>query len=180
MWFWIFTIIFLALIAWLIKGTWTDTYLFDTWIGRTFMTILLVAVGFGLIVLSWWMAIGLAVWQTPDFQKGETTTKKLVAVATKDSIEGRMGGSIFASYGYVYGVRTISYLSKNEDGAIQVGQVYAENSYVYEGDEKPRVETHHWFKENGWFFPFGVVQTAETYSFYVPTGSVADGYEIAP
>lgn len=180
MWFWIFTIIFVGLIVWWIWGTWTDNYFFETWIGRTFSTILALAVGFGLICAAWWMAIGLAIWQTPDFQKGEVTSKDLVAIQTKDTVEGRFGGSIFASYGYVNGIRVLSYISKDDEGGLRVGYSPAVNSVIYEGDEKPRIETHHWYKENGWFFPFGSVQKSDSYSFYVPTDSVVDGYEIAP
>lgn len=178
--FWIFAILSTALIGWWIYNIVTEDFMIETRIGKFFVSLLAVICWGILIVASWWASIGLAVWLTPDYEPGETTTKSLVAVATKDTIEGQSAGSIFASYGYVHGVRTLSYISKDENGAIQVGYVYAQNAYVYEGDDKPRMDTLNWTKENGWFFPFGVVSTAKTYNFHVPVGSVVDGYEIAP
>ena len=178
--FWILSVVSAVFIGWWIYNIWADTFFFETWVGRSLVTFLAGAIVLPLlIVLIGVISAGLSMWLS-DYEKGDTEKVELVALQTKDSEEGRFGGTIFASYGYMEGERVISYISRAEDGGVTVGFEDADDSTIYEGEEDPHMITQYWTKENRWFWPFGSVATGESYEFHIPTGTIVDGYEVSP
>jgi hypothetical protein len=178
--FWIVAALCLLGIGWMLWGVWFDDW-FYSFLGKFFgsLGILLVGGGLGLL-LTGVVSTGLAYAFTPDWKTGETTSTNLRAVTAKDVTEGRFAGSVFASYGYIDGKRVVSYVTQNAEGGIRLGYVDADNTVLYEKDDvTPNIQTHHFYKENLWFFPT-VFTTSETYSIYVPSGTVVDGFEIKP
>lgn len=179
---WVFAAIATLLIIWWVWVIWYDDYrFFDTWVGKAFSTLGVVLIVWPLLLTGIFFASGgLANIFTP-YSHVKDSRNDLVAVKTKDTIEGKYAGSIFASYGYINGVRVLSYISRDDDGGMKLGYVKVSESVVYEGTDDPYIETHEFEKRN-WFWlpefiPFG---STRTYSLHVPTGTVVDGYEIAP
>lgn len=131
-------------------------------------------VGGGLTGLVWWWGVSV----TP-FEKASESDTSLRAIQTRETIEGSFHGGIFASYGYVDGVRVISYITQDEEGGIRLGYVRASQSVVYEDETDPYITTFEWQKNNWVFLPW-TMETANTYAVHVPEGSVVDGFEVAP
>lgn len=177
--FWVLSVVVLFFCGWWLYITWNSELIY-TLIGRIFAVII-----FGIVSVGIWClvavggATGLGHLFTPDYQKGDVTSVDLVAVEAKDTTEGRFGGSIFASYGYINGVRVLSFIEKHGDGGMKVGYLDADDVVIYEGDNKPEKITTTWVKENGWFTPW-VITRYDTYDLHVPLGSVVEGYEIKP
>jgi len=175
--FWIVT----ALVI-LGTGYWIVATILDEWaetiIGAIFTVLGQLVVGFIVWILLAGALLSGIVYATSKDEFVETTSENLIALQTRDSIEGRTAG-IFASTGYVEGVRVISYVTKDSDGGIRTGYVPAKDSVIYEGDSTPTLETHHWKRENGWIAPWAASR-AETYTINVPEGSVVESFEVAP
>jgi len=181
MFFLIFLGIALFGIGWLLYLTWSRDSFFYSAIGKFFSSLGVLIFG-GLVgfFLSTMVAFGLAFMFTPNFEARDTDSTGLRATTAKDVTEGQFYGGIFASYGYIDGKRVISYVTESDEGAIRLGYVNASDAVLFEDSTtEPRLETHHWVKENWVFFP-GPFETAETYSLYVPEGTVVDGFEIKP
>lgn len=122
---------------------------------------------------------GIATATAGDYQYVSTDEKPLVALQTRDSVNGNFRGGVFASYGSIDGKRVISYVTKAENGGIRTGTVDADEAVIYEEDGKPRMETLHWEKRND-FVMGGIAAKTETYVIYVPVGSLVENYEVAP
>lgn len=156
---------------------WTE--FFETIIGGIFATIgivlvgaLVAALGVGITALIGASTIPL----TPD---GTSQTEKLVALQTRDTVEGKYVGGIFASYGYVDGKRVLSYTTQRADGGFELGYVAASASVVYQGTRTPTLKTIRWHSYNPWVAPFEVGE-GHTYELHVPTGSVVENFQVAP
>lgn len=104
---------------------------------------------------------------------------QLVALASKDSISGELNAGIFASYGVIDGNRVLSYISKSDKGGMQLGQLDADKTVVYEGDENPHITTYKWVAYNRFLWPWELA-SGELYSVYVPKGSVTQDFNVAP
>lgn len=141
-----------------------------------------------------WLAVGATVWlvgsfiilgvarATAPFHPTTTHTQDLVALTSRDTVQGEVRGSIFASYGYIEGARVLSYITRQDDGGLKLGYVSASDSVVYEDVEVgqvPRLVTQHWEQSNP-FLVDAVLGQTDTYSLHVPEGSVADTFEVAP
>ncbi len=70
-------------------------------------------------------------------------------------------------------------MSKDSDGGIHVGYVDAGDTVIYESDKTPELQTHHWYQNNGWLFPWNIAST-DTYTLVVPKGSVVQDISVAP
>lgn len=176
--FYVVSLAVLALTVWWVFVTW-DSGFFETSFGAFFASLGEIVVGcFAWFVLAIGATGGIGSLVTSYEARG-TTEANLAAVATGASIEGQFRGGIFASYGYIEGVRVISYLTRGDDDGIRARQVNADDAVIFEGATKPTVETHRWVKENGWIFPW-TLGTTYTYTFRVPEGSVVESYEVTP
>lgn len=121
------------------------------------------------------LALMIAAVITPDTLLGESTeTHALQAVATGNETDGRfylLGGTVDSE-------PTFSYI-REEGDALVLRSVDADQSYVYQGDHEPRLEiiTYRW--GDPVIFP-GAHSEGHSYLFYVPEGSVANTFEVAP
>lgn len=177
--FWILTAIVAFFVGWWIFISWQSDF-FYTVIGRILAAICELVVG----AMAWFLvavlgSVGLGYLLTPDFTQVHDSERGLVALATKDSVQGEFHGGIFASYGYIDGVRKLSYVTKDDEGGIRLGYVSPDASVIFEQAGTPHIITHQWERSNGWVIPWAW-ETANTYSLYVPEGSVVQGYEVSP
>jgi len=104
-------------------------------------------------------------------------TENLQALSISSSITGRFSGGFFVSSGYVDGMRTLNFVARQADGGFRVDAVWAVNSRIYEGNDKPTISTTFHSYSNGWLIPWDV-RNNTTYRFDVPKGSVLEGYTV--
>lgn len=123
------------------------------------------------------LAVGSG-WMKPYILDQRIDSYDLKALSNSETVEGQFRGGLFVSSGYVDGKQIFTYIQSEGDGYV-LRQFDAEYAIVYQGDYDPeiKVTTYRW--GNPWIFPgeAGETQSAE---FYVPEGSVANTYEVAP
>jgi hypothetical protein len=186
MFFWIASVLLLiATIAWIRAAMkrryepWISIRFWHTIVGKILTAIGQVAVAFVAWLLLSLIFVGLGNAFQQNYEHVSTEEKSLVALQTRDSVEGSIRNGVFASYGSIDGKRVISYVTKDESGGIRTGTVDADQTVIYEEDSKPRMDVLHWEKRN-WLWIDGVISTTETYVIYVPVGSLVENYEVAP
>lgn len=95
------------------------------------------------------------------------------------AVNSATNGSFFIGTGTVEDKQVLSFISE-QDGAISVEQVFAEDSYIFEDeDDSPYVTTYEWSKSAWWWMPDEGVKSGETYSFHIPANSVVSNYNIS-
>lgn len=148
-------------------------YFYSWWTGLL-GTLGIIMVGL-LSVLLW--ALVLAGIQNIAQQSPTVTSqndKNLVALAVGDGEQGLY----FLASGYSQSYPTFRYLYEEEDGGVRLGEIYAANGVVYEGEKGSPYRTEFiWQKYDPWISPF-VAYQAETYAFHIPTGSIANDYTV--
>lgn len=119
-----------------------------------------------------------SLWMKPYVLDQHENTYELRALSNSETVEGQFRGGLFVSSGYIDGKQVFSYIQSEGEGYV-LRQFDAEDAVIYQGDYDPSVEitTYRW--GNPWFWPWdrGTTESAE---FYVPEGSVANTYEVAP
>lgn len=138
-----------------------------------FMALLFSGIAALLILLavgSWWMK--------PYILEQHTNEYELRALSNSETVEGQFRGGLFVSSGYVDGKQIFTYIQSEGEGYV-LRQFDAEDAIVYQGDYAPKIEvtTYRW--GNPWIFPFDRGETQGAV-FYVPDGSVANGFEVTP
>ena len=109
--------------------------------------------------------------------------RDLQALSTDTAVQGQTYRGVFLGRGWIDEKQVISYVYENADGGFVLDRSNASESVIYEGEEdQPYVRvTKYELVPNGWFAPFAGGWTAlDQYEFYVPDGSVSDGYVVAP
>jgi hypothetical protein len=110
-----------------------------------------------------------------DTERSETYD--LRALGTSSNVEGEYSGGIFLSYGYIKEKRVLNYIRVEPNGAFVLRTIDAEDAYIFETDDPPKaVHTTEYGYDPTWFD--GYVSGAETWSFYVPKGSVVNDYTV--
>lgn len=133
---------------------------------------------------AWWAVVFFAVFMfiaglvataayTNPRDYNATGALNLQALKSPTSYEGHF----FLASGTVDEEMVYRFLTKDDDGLIERGEVDADRAWIIEGTEEPRLE-YRW-NCNTWTFPWGACQQP-AYVFYVPTGSVLNEYEVTP
>lgn len=177
--FWILTILITIGAIWWIVNT-IHVEFTETILGTIVVAIVQLIASFVIwTFVTAGIVLGVAYFTTP-YTPHTSTSETLIALQTKDTIEGKFSGGIFASRGYIEGKPVISYVTKGENGGMRTGYAPADNTVIYESnDDKPKLETQVEARENGWLAP-GIIMTRETYKITIPEGSVIETFEIAP
>lgn len=156
---------------------WTDE--FEEWLLKLWYSFLFTLAAAAIAGVVTVILIGIS-YSTSDNSewvlKSEEETS-LVALKTADNTSGEFHGGLFASYGYIEGQRVINYISKDEGGGIRTDYATADSSIIYETDDSPRMVAQVFHRGNYWVLPWNVMN-GYTNLFYVPPGSVVEGYEI--
>ena len=135
-------------------------------------------VGVATVIIT--VIIGGIAKASTDFTPAGDAEHHLVAKQTKDGQEGSIRGGIFLTVGHLDSERVISYIRESDDGGYLVRLVDADQSVIYESAEESTLTVHSWEKVNPLWTGNAVLDTAETYSFHVPDGSVVNSFEVAP
>lgn len=170
--FWILTAVAVVGILWA----------FVYWISEEGLFGVLPALAISLLSGAFWMLITVLGLQSGVARivgptHSEATTVQLRALGSDSSISGR---SYFLGGGYIEGKRVLSYIRQNDDGSFTATQVDAAKSKIWEdGSATPTLTIHYWFADHWWLAPSaGPIDTS--YEFRIPTGSVAETFEVKP
>lgn len=99
------------------------------------------------------------------------TSSDLRAINMGDQTTGRF----FLGSGVINGENVYTYFYVNKGGNAQSGRIDADSAEVVESDtEDPRIVTHNW-RMPWWYGPFDL---GETYTIYVPEGSITSTYNL--
>ncbi len=103
---------------------------------------------------------------------------QLAALSTGNDLDGRF----FLGSGYIDSDQVFSYVYE-ENGAYRLTSVSADQSYVYEQNDKaPYLEVIQYTCDpNPWVSPWCILTgTPDQYLFFVPEGSVLNNYVVTP
>lgn len=107
----------------------------------------------------------------------------LQALGTDTATQGESYRGVFLGRGWIDEKQVISYVYETDDGGYVLSRANAAESVIYEGEEdQPYVQiTKYELIPNGWFAPFySGWELNDQYQFFVPDGSVTDGYVVTP
>lgn len=156
-----------------------DHYFYEWWTALFGVLGILLACGVAMTAWGFGLA-GLQMWLQADAKVEKETTYNLAALDTGEGIEGRFGGNVFISTGYINSYLTFNFLYEEKDGGVRLGNIYSYDGTVYEDEEdQPHVTEFTWHKYDPWISPYAAWK-GDTYAFHVPEGSVVQGYEVKP
>lgn len=177
MWFFLTPVILVILI---IVGYWIADFVDgEGMMGAIAVTIFGTA---GAIILMFGVLPGLA-GQGAEVRPISAEKHDLQALATDTAVQGESYRGVFLGRGWIDDKQVISYVYETDDGGYVLDRSNAEQSVIYEGEEdQPYVQiTKYEIVPNGWFAPFvNGWSVLDEYQFYVPDGSVSDGYVVTP
>lgn len=108
----------------------------------------------------------------------ESNTYALQAMGSGTATEGRVTGSIFLTSGYIDERQVLSYVRETPEGGYVLRRANADDSTVFQGPDSPRLELDTHTFGNPWLYPWTF--ESQNFRFYVPEGSVASTYNLAP
>lgn len=144
----------------------TDEYGLDTTLGKIIATpIALLLCGATGVFLAGIVYVPLGFWADQWSHESDTTSQNLQAIQMGTGTEGLF----YLGSGYIRDENVYSFYAKDPDGSYHSERIDADNATIIEDDSvEPHVITHHY--DMPWWF--GPMDLTETYTIYVPTGSV--------
>lgn len=103
-----------------------------------------------------------------------TVSRPLYALSNGSSVSGRF----FLGSGYVDQSLTYTYIMQDKDGGYELQTLDASGVEVYQGNYQPKYVQKFGTVKAGLWFPWDIVDTNETDSFRVPTGTVDSSYNV--
>lgn len=143
--------------------------------GMGFLLTLGLAVGIGAAVAE---EVGEALPQRMDEKPSRVV--RLAAARTVDSVQGSIRGGVFLLRGDIGGATYYRYYERFNDGVTPRQVRAGVGVYVYETDGAPRMEVTNWRFTRRWWRFFAFDPGGTTTDFYVPKGSIREGFQLEP
>ncbi len=111
-----------------------------------------------------------------------TTTVQQYQLNALVSQTRQEGAYFFLGTGVAEETPVYTYVEVSGDGGIRIKQAPIRSSVIYETAEQPRMELVRAYGDSWWIAPWPVeaVGNAVEYRFFIPPGSVFEGYEVTP